>query len=161
MPQMIGEATAGMTIFSSTLPKCTALEPEATHTAPINPPYSACDEEEGRPTSQVSRFHNTAPTSPPKMIAGVTLRSSTIPFEMVEATLVEMNAPTRFSTPEIATATLGLSAPVAMEVAIALAVSWKPLVKSKASAVTMTTMTRKEIPTSENAIGEHPRRPRA
>jgi hypothetical protein len=39
------------------------------------------------------------------------------------------------------TATRGRSAPVAIEVAIALAVSWKPLVKSKASAAT-TTMTR-------------------
>ncbi len=34
--------------------------------------------------------------------------------------------------------TNGFSAPVAMEVAIALAVSWKPLVKSKARAVTTT-----------------------
>ena len=36
------------------------------------------------------------------------------------------------------TATLGFRAPVAIDVAIALAVSWKPFVKSKASAVTMT-----------------------
>ena len=35
----------------------------------------------------------------------------------------------------------GFSAPVAIDVAIALAVSWKPLVKSNASAVTTTTMT--------------------
>ena len=41
------------------------------------------------------------------------------------------------------TATLGRSAPVAIVVAIALAVSWKPLVKSKlsAAATTSTTMT--------------------
>ena len=36
------------------------------------------------------------------------------------------------------TAIFGLSAPVAIVVAIALAVSWKPLVKSKPSAVTTT-----------------------
>ena len=36
----------------------------------------------------------------------------------------------------------GFSAPVAIEVATALAVSWKPLVKSNANAVTMTTTTR-------------------
>ena len=36
------------------------------------------------------------------------------------------------------TAVNGFRAPVAMEVAIALAVSWKPLVKSKARAVTIT-----------------------
>ena len=45
------------------------------------------------------------------------------------------------------TATLGLSAPVATDVAIALAESWKPLVKSNASAVTttITTINRVEL----------------
>ena len=39
------------------------------------------------------------------------------------------------------TAVRGLSAFVAIDVAMALAVSWKPLVKSNANAVTMTTTT--------------------
>ena len=47
----------------------------------------------------------------------------------------------RLRTAERATATLGLRAPVAIDEAMALAVSWKPLVKSKASAVS-TTITR-------------------
>ena len=51
---------------------------------------------------------------------------------MVAATARERNAPTKLSTPEIATAVRGPSAPVAIDVAIALPVSWKPLVKSKA-----------------------------
>ena len=55
------------------------------------------------------------------------------------ATFTERNAPSTFSTPEIVTATFGFRAPMAIEVAIALAVSWKPLVKSNASAV-MTTI---------------------
>jgi hypothetical protein len=38
----------------------------------------------------------------------------------------------------IATAVLGRKAPVAIDVAMALAVSWNPLVKSKTSAVTTT-----------------------
>jgi hypothetical protein len=42
-----------------------------------------------------------------------------------------MNAPVKFRTAEIITATLGFSAPVAIDVAIAFAVSWKPFVKSK------------------------------
>jgi hypothetical protein len=42
---------------------------------------------------------------------------------MVVATLIERNAPRRFITAAIATATRGLSAPVAIDVAIALAVS--------------------------------------
>jgi len=41
----------------------------------------------------------------------------------------------------MATAIFGLSAPVAIVVAIALAVSWKPLVKSNPRAVTTTSAT--------------------
>jgi hypothetical protein len=72
------------------------------------------------------------------------LESSTRPLEIVLATAVDRNAPTRLSTADTATATLGLSAPVAMDVAIALAVSWKPLVKSNTNAVMITTTTRKD-----------------
>ena len=53
----------------------------------------------------------------------------------VTATSTERKAPTRFRTPASRTAVLGLSAPVAIDVAIALPVSWNPLVKSNASAV--------------------------
>ena len=83
-----------------------------------------------------------------KMTAGVTLLSSTSPLEIVLATSVDRNAPTTFRTPQISTATFGRSAPVAIEVAIAFAVSWKPLVKSKTSAVMITTRTRKERSTN-------------
>src|SRR6202022_2293169 len=48
---------------------------------------------------------------------------------------------TRLRTPANRTATLGLRAPVAMEVAMALPVSWNPFVKSKASAVTTSSTT--------------------
>jgi hypothetical protein len=51
---------------------------------------------------------------------------------------MDRNAPTRFSDADSATAAFGLSAPVAIEPAIALPASWKPLVKSKASAVITT-----------------------
>src|SRR3954454_12167199 len=56
----------------------------------------------------------------------------------VTATSNDKNAPTRLRTADRATAGLGLSAPVAMDVAIELPVSWNPLVKSKPSA-TITT----------------------
>ncbi len=62
----------------------------------------------------------------------------TIPLAIVVATAIEMNAPMKLSTAEIRTATIGLSAPVAIDVAIALAVSWKPLVKSNATAAAIT-----------------------
>jgi len=49
-------------------------------------------------------------------------------FATVLATLVEIRAPRRFSPAAIITATRGERARVDTEVAIALAVSWKPLV---------------------------------
>lgn len=106
--------------------------------APIRPPMRAWEELEGRPTSQVSRFQRIAPTRAAKMTSGRMPVSSTRPLEIVFATSTERKAPTRFSAADMATATLGLSAPVEMVVAIALAVSWKPFVKSNASAVTTT-----------------------
>jgi hypothetical protein len=115
--------------------------PAATIEAPISPPNSACDELEGSPSSHVSRFQMIAPISPAKITTGVTRVSSTSPLEIVLATSTDRKAPTRFSTPAIATAAFGLSAPVAMDVAMALAVSWNPLVKSKISAVATTTTT--------------------
>ena len=47
---------------------------------------------------------------------------------MVAATLIEMNAPAKLRHAERITATFGLSAPVAIDVAIAFAVSWNPFV---------------------------------
>jgi hypothetical protein len=65
-------------------------------------------------------------------------RVLTTAFVTVTATEIDKNAPTKFATADMATATLGLSASVAIDVAIALPVSWKPLVKSKPRAVTTT-----------------------
>ncbi len=66
----------------------------------------------------------------------------TMALVTVSATSTDRNAPARFNAAHNSTATRGLSAPVAMEVAMALAVSWKPLVKSKANAVPTTRMRR-------------------
>ena len=77
-----------------------------------------------------------------KKVSGVIWSSRMMPCEMVFDTSVDRKAPTRLRVADKVTATLGLSAPVAIGVAMALAVSWKPLVKSKnsASAITSTTM---------------------
>ncbi len=61
-----------------------------------------------------------------------------MPLAIVAATASDRKAPTKFSDAAIATATRGPSARVEIIVAIALAVSWKPLVKSNASAVATT-----------------------
>ena len=82
------------------------------------------------------------PTKPANTSSRVTRFASTRPLAMVAATAVDRNAPTRLSEALSTTATLGLSAPLAIEVAMALPVSWKPFVKSNANAVTTTMINR-------------------
>ena len=89
-----------------------------------------------------------APTRPARMIGAVTSSSSKKPPEIVLATSVDRQAPTTLSTAAIMTAVRGLSAPVAIGPAIALALSWKPLVKSKMKATTMTAITTNSTVTS-------------
>ena len=102
---------------------------------------SACDELDGSPKYHVTRFQVIAPISPAKITVVVTRSASTIPPATVAATLIEMKAPTKFRIAESVTAVFGASARVEIDVATALAVSWKPFVKSNASAVA-TTITR-------------------
>src|SRR6478672_10871053 len=144
-PATSGAMIAGSTIFDMITDMFTPAVPAPINTAPIRPPNRACEELEGSPKSQVIRFHRMAPTSPAKIIVGVTSASLTMPPEMVLATSVDRNAPATFSTAAIRTATFGFSAPVATEVAIALAESWKPLVKSKNNAVMITNETRNRV----------------
>ena len=122
-PATSGAITAGSRILDTTTEKFTPETPAPIRTAPIRPPNRACEELDGRPNSQVIRFHRMAPTRPAKIIVGVTRASLTIPPEMVLATSVDRKAPTTFRTAAISTATLGFSAPVATEVAMALALS--------------------------------------
>ena len=102
------------------------------------PPISACEDDDGSPNHQVARFQAIAPIRPPKTIVGVTASASTMPLATVAATSSEMNAPAKLRTADMSTAARGDIARVEMLVAIALAVSWKPLVKSNASAVATT-----------------------
>ena len=135
----IAATTAGMSTLDTTPFQITPCAPTAAIVAPTMPPISACEELEGIPRSQVSRFQTMPPTRPANTSSSVTMCPSIRPLAIVAATAVDMNAPTRLSTADSATAAFGASAPLAMEVAIALPVSWKPLVKSNASAV-ITTM---------------------
>src|SRR5919199_5364134 len=136
-----GATAAGMSTFSTSPSPLTTPAPFATNAAPMRPPISACDELDGRPSHQVAMFQAIAPTRPAKTTVVVTAPASTIPEPTVAATFSEMNAPAKLRTAESATAKRGDIARVETEVAIALAVSWKPLVKSNTSALA-TTMTR-------------------
>src|ERR1700728_529136 len=135
---MGGESTAGMTTLDANPCHFTAWPPAAAMVDPTTPPIRAWDELEGIPKNHATRFQAIPPARPAKTTVSVTSLVSTKPLAMVAATLKERNAPTRLSTPEIATATRGDRAPVAIDVAMALPVSWNPLVKSNANAV-MTT----------------------
>ena len=84
------------------------------------------------------RFQAIAPIRPANTIVGVIRSASTMPFATVAATSSEMNAPTKLSTAAPATAVRGGTARVEIPVATTFAVSWKPFVKSNASAVTTT-----------------------
>src|SRR5579859_760375 len=139
-----GEARAGTTTLAISACHLTPELPTAASRAPITPPMSACDELEGRPKYQVMRFQAIAPTSPAKAIVSVTLAVATRPLATVAATLSEMKAPAKLSTEAMAMAARGESARVEIDEATTFAVSWKPLVKSNASAVT-TTMTRSNV----------------
>ena len=138
---MTGATSAGTMTFSSSPAPLTASAPAATNAAPTTPPMSACDELDGRPKYHVRRFQKIAPMSPAKMTVVVTMSASTMPLAIVAATLREMNAPAKFRIAASVTAVRGASARVEIDVATEFAVSWKPLVKSNASAVA-TTMTR-------------------
>src|SRR5437763_713207 len=76
----------------------------------------------------------------------------TIPLPTVEATAVPVKAPTMLRTPAISTAVPGASTRVATEVAMALAVSWKPLMKSKTRAMATTRMS---VSSAELGIFHH------
>jgi hypothetical protein len=105
------------------------------------------------PRNHVVKFHRIPPARPANTTVNVMSFVFTRPLAMVAATLSERNAPTRLSTPDSPTATLGGSARVAIEVAMALPVSWKPLVKSNANAVITTRTKTKSLLTSRRYGG--------
>ena len=132
----------------------TACAPSATNAAPTTPPISACEELDGRPKYQVTRFQAIAPIRPAKTISGVIRSASTMPCATVAATASERNAPAKLRTAAKPTASLGAIARVEIDVATTLAVSWKPLVKSKASAAA-TTITRIRSPSTRSGVLDH------
>src|SRR3954452_694006 len=148
-----GATRAGTRTLPTRPSQSTSPGPCAASVAPTTPPMSACDELDGSPPYHVTRFQMIAPTSPAKITVSVTPPVSTMPLAIVAATSSERNAPTKLSTAASPTATRGGSARVEIDVATTLAVSWKPLVKSKASAVPTTrTSSRSESMPSPSGV---------
>ena len=84
------------------------------------------------------RSHAIAPTRAPKITANVTTWTSIIPFPIVFATAVpKPNAATKLKNAAHTTACPGERTRVETTVAIEFAASWKPLMKSNASATAM------------------------
>src|SRR5215469_13139435 len=100
---------------------------------------SAWLELDGRPKYQVRMFHENAETSAATTSDWVVTSGGTIPLPTVVATAVPDSAPRKLSTPAMSTADCGVRTRVATEVAIALAESWKPLVKSNTNPSPITT----------------------
>src|SRR6202165_5596912 len=125
---------------------CTPFKPPAAAMPdPHNPPISAWVELLGRPRYHVIRFQAIAPNSaamttpsPGLMARVLAIVFDTLAWKNATVTI----APIRLKTAASATAACGDSARVEMEVAIALAVSWKPLVKSNTIATPMVTQRR-------------------
>src|SRR5690606_12585444 len=106
----------------------------AASAAPIRPPISACEDEDGRPNHHVIRFQVMPPSNAHRSSCERTLTTlgSIRPEAMVLATAVPASAPTRFIDAASLTACIGESTLVATTVAIEFAVSWKPLMYSNA-----------------------------
>src|SRR6202161_4529201 len=117
---MIGDRPAGMMPVEPGSCTGPASPPAAASVAPITPPMSACDELDGIPKYQVSRFQVIPPARPAATTCSVTTPVSTRPLAIVAATASERNAPTRLSTPERPTATRGGRAPGGIAVGIAV-----------------------------------------
>ena len=119
----------------------------AASAAPHNPPISACEDEDGRPSHQVIRFQVMPPASAQISTCEVTVTTavSIRPLAMVLATAVPQNAPIRFIEAASITACPGESTLVATTVAMELAVSWNPLMNSNTSANRITSSNRVSI----------------
>jgi hypothetical protein len=101
--------------------------PTASTTAPISPPTSACDDEDGMPRHQVTRFQVMAPSSPHSTIVsavtGLT-SSSVTKLPMVLATAVPPSSgPRNSKNATTSTACAGVMAREAITVATMLAAS--------------------------------------
>src|SRR6266581_1466669 len=113
---------------------------------------SACDEDVGSPNHQVSKSQAMAPISPANTTASVSDCGFTTSVAMVAATLVpKMRNATKLKNAAQNTAIFGVSTRVDTTVAMELAASWKPLKKSNARAMAMTT-TRPAVTTDQACI---------
>ena len=134
---MIGDRTMNTAIFWKPL-AISALQPAAATAAPLIAPTSACEELVGSPKYQVIRSQMIAPLSPAKITPLLKISGFTTSLAIVAATAVPntRNA-AKLKNAAQTTAWRGESTRVDTTVAIELAASWNPLMKSNPSAIAM------------------------
>src|SRR5438876_12339056 len=88
----VGAHSAGMATLAAMPWHCTPVEPDCTSAAPVSPPMSACDDEDGSPNHHVSRFQAIAPITAASTVFGVARPESITPLPTVFATAVAANA---------------------------------------------------------------------
>src|SRR5690349_10541235 len=146
----------------STMKIATLMSPAGTRTptppfaapAPASPAMSACDELLGSPYRHVIQSHTNAARTPAKITRLSTTPGWTIPFPIVVATATpNPNAATKLKNAAHATAARGVSTRVDTTVAIEFAASWKPFMKSNASATRMRATTTASMARAERAAG--------
>src|SRR5581483_52432 len=102
---------------------------------PTRPPIKACEEDDGMPKYQVTKFQNTAPNSAPKTTYWSTISAWMVSLPTVAATVSgKMMTAMKLNNAAMATAVCGFNTRVETMVAMALAASWKPFMKSNSSA---------------------------
>src|SRR6202165_1776934 len=140
-----GEITSEVSCFVNDDQRTAEKLPIEATPAPTRPPIRAWVELLGSPKNQVIRFQAIAPRRAAMMTTIPALKESVLAIVLATLewnTSTVTRAPRRLKTADRATAWPAVRARVEMEVAIALAVSWKPLVKSKATATTTVAMRR-------------------
>src|ERR687898_822318 len=135
-----GDSGIQRMVFSR-LPASRTPKPALATPAPAKPPIRACDDEVGRPSHQVMKFQAMAPTSPAKMTASLTTSASTILPTVLATWVWKTRKAMKLNRAAQMTAIRGVRTLVDTTVAIELAASWKPLVKSNTSASRTMAMT--------------------
>src|SRR5215217_349926 len=128
-----GDSAMNRMVFSR-LAAFRTLNPALATPAPAKPPIRACEEEVGSPSHQVKKFQATAPTSPAKTTASLTTAGSTVLPTVLATPVWNTNRAAKLKKAAQMTAMRGVSTRVETTVAIELAASWNPLVKSNTSA---------------------------
>src|SRR5215204_943029 len=135
-----GDSGMNKMVFSRLLASSTP-KPALATPAPANPPMRACEDEVGRPSHQVMKFQAIAPTSPAKMTASLTTAESTVLPTVLATCVWKTRKAMKLNRAAQTTAIRGVRTRVETTVAIELAASWKPLVKSNTRASATIAMT--------------------